>query len=66
MLADVGLDDWVVGLTDGLDTQLGEHGYRLSGGQRKRLVVARALLADAPVGCWTSRPSTSTHRGQPR
>ena len=49
VLADVGLDDWVAGLKDGLDTQLGEHGYRLSGGQRKRLVVARALLADAPV-----------------
>jgi len=41
--------DWVVSLPDGLDTLVGEQGRELSGGQRGRLVVARALLADAPV-----------------
>ena len=37
------------GLPEGLATPLGERGARLSGGQRRRLVLARALLADFPV-----------------
>ncbi len=41
--------DWVASLPDGLGTLVGEQGRELSGGQRSRLVVARALLADAPV-----------------
>jgi thiol reductant ABC exporter CydC subunit len=45
----VGLGDWVAGLADGLDTELGHRGTRMSGGQRKRLCVARALLSPAPV-----------------
>ena len=38
--------DWVAALPDGLDTRLGEDGAGVSGGQRQRLGVARALLAD--------------------
>jgi ABC-type multidrug transport system fused ATPase/permease subunit len=39
------LDDVVTGLPDGLDTVVGERGYRLSGGERQRLTIARLLLA---------------------
>lgn len=41
--------DWVAALPRGLDTPVGEHGMRLSGGQRRRLALARALLADFPI-----------------
>ncbi|MFE2845492.1 thiol reductant ABC exporter subunit CydD [Streptomyces scopuliridis] len=41
--------DWVDVLPAGLDTLVGEHGARISGGQRQRLALARALLADFPV-----------------
>ncbi|MGO1439876.1 MAG: ABC transporter ATP-binding protein, partial [Brevibacterium yomogidense] len=36
-------------LPDGLDTIIGERGYRLSGGERQRLTIARLLLASPPV-----------------
>ncbi|WP_327396082.1 thiol reductant ABC exporter subunit CydD [Streptomyces phaeochromogenes] len=49
VLERVRLLDWVDGLPDGLDTLIGEHGARMSGGQRQRLALARALLADFPV-----------------
>ncbi|MEU4834344.1 ABC transporter ATP-binding protein [Streptosporangium sp. NPDC023615] len=38
------LADLVEALPDGLDTVVGERGYRLSGGERQRLTIARLLL----------------------
>ncbi|MBV9165560.1 MAG: thiol reductant ABC exporter subunit CydC [Solirubrobacterales bacterium] len=40
---------WVEGLPERMDTLVGEQGCELSGGQRQRIVLARALLAGAPV-----------------
>jgi ATP-binding cassette subfamily B protein len=44
-LAAARLRDLVESLPDGLDTVVGERGYRLSGGERQRLTIARLLLA---------------------
>jgi ABC-type multidrug transport system fused ATPase/permease subunit len=43
------LADLIGSLPDGLDTLVGERGYRLSGGERQRLTIARLLLADPKV-----------------
>ncbi|WP_068165337.1 thiol reductant ABC exporter subunit CydC [Rhodococcus phenolicus] len=48
-LASVGLADWVSGLPDGLHTILEGGARALSGGQRRRLLLARALLSPARV-----------------
>jgi ATP-binding cassette subfamily B protein len=41
--------DLVRSLPDGLDTVVGERGYRLSGGERQRLAIARLLLKAPPI-----------------
>jgi thiol reductant ABC exporter CydC subunit len=48
-LATAQLRDWVATLPEGLDTPVGEDGVALSGGERRRVAVARALLAAGPV-----------------
>ncbi|MES3041954.1 amino acid ABC transporter ATP-binding/permease protein [Sphingomonas faeni] len=47
-LADVALGDVIAALLKGLDSWIGEHGVRLSGGERRRLALARAYLVRAP------------------
>ncbi|WP_230685109.1 thiol reductant ABC exporter subunit CydC [Cellulomonas sp. JZ18] len=44
-----GLGGWLAGLPDGLGTLLGPDGRTVSGGERRRLLLARALVADAPL-----------------
>ena len=41
--------DVVAALPDGLDTVVGERGYRMSGGEKQRLAIARVLLKDPAI-----------------
>ncbi len=43
------IHDFVLTLSDGYETMIGERGERLSGGQRQRIAIARAVLKDAPI-----------------
>ncbi len=43
-----GLNDWLAQLPHGLDTWVGEHAVQVSGGERQRLAIARALLQTTP------------------
>jgi ATP-binding cassette subfamily C protein CydC len=44
-----GVWDWVSSLPDGLETYVGETGDQVSGGQRRRIALARAFLSGAPL-----------------
>lgn len=48
VLADVALADWAK-QQNGLDTALGEYGAQISGGQARRVALARLLLAKRPI-----------------
>lgn len=41
--------NFIMALSDGYDTLIGERGIKLSGGQKQRLSIARAVLKDAPI-----------------
>ena len=49
VLEQVQLGEWLAELPEGLNTLLGESGSRMSGGQKQRLGIARALYKEADV-----------------
>ncbi|MCI1244015.1 MAG: thiol reductant ABC exporter subunit CydD [Acetobacter fabarum] len=48
-LRSAAVDEFLPTLPNGLDTQIGEGGFGLSGGQAQRIAIARAYLKNAPV-----------------
>lgn len=49
VIEQVGLEELILRLPEGLESNIGENGNELSGGERQRLSIARALLKDAPI-----------------
>ena len=43
------IHDFIMGLPDGYDTIVGERGYRLSGGEKQRIALARVILKDPRI-----------------
>jgi ATP-binding cassette, subfamily B, bacterial len=43
------LEDWLSALPDGMNTMIGERGFVMSGGERQRLALARAMLSESPI-----------------
>ncbi len=46
---DANIDELIASLPDGYETMVGERGYRLSGGEKQRLAIARVILKDPRI-----------------
>ena len=49
MPSNIGLDEWINDLENGLDTLVGEKGIKLSAGQKQRLNIIRVILLDKEI-----------------
>lgn len=49
LIKQLGLEDFVSNLPNGVNTQIGEHGASLSGGERQRVAIARSLYKEPRV-----------------
>ncbi|WP_291580574.1 ABC transporter ATP-binding protein [Clostridium sp. UBA6640] len=43
------IHDFIMSLSDGYNTSIGENGIKLSGGEKQRISIARAILKDSPI-----------------
>lgn len=58
--------DFITALPKGFDTQIGDRGVRLSGGQGQRIALARALLKNAPIVVLDEATSMYDPKGEER
>ena len=58
------LEDFVARLPDGLETTVGERGLKLSGGEKQRVGIARAVLKDAPIIVFDEATSSLDSRSE--
>ena len=58
--------DFIVKMPQGYGTEVGERGVSMSGGQRRRIAIARAIVRNTPILILTSRPPGSTRNPRRR